>query len=366
MEAVYSKSALKGLLDPLQRVYAFYGEDDTSKDEAIDALRARVVDESFADFDSEVMDAEARGVEDILAAAGMAPFGSAARFVVVKGAELFRKRERSADAERLAQGIAALNAGSCLVLRVAAAEDEARRGKTAVSAKLDAAVKAHGALVQCKALSGQAMVDWLFIEARNAGKSLDDAAAERLIQAARGDRVAMLNELEKALCYAGDRPDITLDMVEATCSYDPEDVMFKLVDAISQRNQDRALKLFHELLRYDNKPQAVAGRLLALLTRQYRLLLQASELARAGVDAGMLKSLPNDIAQNLPSEGGIGSMAWKARELFSSARGWNRRALAGAFDALLECDLSNKGGEDGSGDVVTNIELLILRLCAGK
>jgi DNA polymerase III subunit delta len=366
VEAVYTKESAKTLFDPIQKVYAFYGEDDQGKDEALDLLRSKAVDEGFTDFDFEVVDADVRPVEEILAAAGMAPFASPVRLVVVRGAEIYRKRERSSEAERLAQGIAALGACSCLALRVGAAEDERSRGKTILSAKLDAAIKANGAAVQFKALTENALVSWLDGEAREAGKSLDEAAALRLIQAARGERTALGQELEKAICYAGDAKHISLEMVEATCTYDPEDVMFKLVDAISQRNADRALRLFHELLRYDNKPQRAAGRLLALLSRQFRMLTQASELARKRVDAGMLKSLPPDVAGDLPTEGSIVSMAWKGRELFGMARAWDRKALAETYGLLLECDLNNKGGTEGSEDVVTNLELLILKLCRTK
>jgi DNA polymerase-3 subunit delta len=366
MEAVYSKTTAGSLFNPIQRVYALFGEDDPSKDEALALLRSIAIDESFSDFDYEVVEADSKPVEEILSTAGMAPFASPVRLVVIKGAEIYRKREKSGEAERLAQGIATLGSGSCLVLRVAAAEDEKSRGKTVLTTKLDNAVKAHGSTVQFKAMSEQGLMDWLEGEARAAGKTLNEEAAQRLIQAAHGERIALRNELEKAICYAGSAKHINFEMAEATCSYDPEDVMFKLVDAISQRNADRAMRLLHELLRYDTKPQSVAGRLLALLARQYKLLTQAHELSRKRVDAGMIKNLPQEIASELPTEGSIVSMSWKARELFGMARGWDRQSLVTTYDLLLDCDLANKGSGEGSEDVVTNIELLILRLCRTK
>jgi DNA polymerase III subunit delta len=365
VQVSFTPSSAKTLFNPLQRVYLFHGEDDPLKDEAIALLRAEAVDEGFADFDYEVVEADSCTVEEVLAAAALAPFGSPARLVVVRGAELYRKRERQADAERLAQGVASLAAATCLALRVAADEDRGR-GKTVLTAKLDAAVRAHGALVECKALSEQALIGWLAAEARKAGKHLTDEAAARLIDAAKGERIALANELEKAVCYTGDAAAITIEDVEATCCYDAEDVMFKLVDAISRRNADLALRLFHEILRYDTKPQGVAGRLLALLSRQYRLLLQAHGLTKRRIDPGALKSLPPEVAADLPGEGSIVSMAWKARELYGQARGWDQASLTGAMELLLECDLANKGGGEGSEDVVINLELLIVKLCGVK
>lgn len=361
--AAYQPSRRKELVEPLHRVYLLYGEEDTQKDELIDTIRASSLDASFADFDSEVLDANALGVEEILASAGLAPFGSRYRVVVVKGAEIYRRREKGADAERMAQGVLGLPAASVLVLRVAAAEDERSRGKTAVNAKLDAAVKERGLLVQFRPLTGDALVDWLDTEARRAGKGIEREAAERLVRAAQGERLPLRNELEKAICFAGDAPFITLEMVEATCSYNPEDAMYKLVDAISQRNADRALKLFHEVRRYDTKPQSVAGRFLALLARQMKLIAQAHELSRRRIDANGLKSLPAAIAAELPADGSIATLTWKARDLFGYARHWTREDLLLAYTLMLQCDVANKGGEEGSEDVVTNLELLILQLC---
>lgn len=366
MEAVWNRGAAKTLFSPLRRVYCFHGEDDRQKDEAIALLRQAVVDESFADFDSETMEADARAPDEVLAAAGLAPFGSPARLVVLRGAEIFRKRERSGDAERLAAGIAALGEGSCLVLRVSAAEDEKGRGKTVLTQKLDRVIAETGVLVQCRALSDEDLAEWVAGEAAKAGKRIEPAAARHVVATGRGSRSAIANELEKALCYAGEQPVVTLAMARATSSYDPEDVMFKLVDAIVRRNADSALRLFHEILRYDPKPQAVAGKLLALLARQLRLIAQANELARLRIDPSSVRNLPPAIVADLPQEGSITAMAWKARDIYAQGRGWSGELIAAAFGWMVECDLNNKGGGEGSEDVVTNVELLILRLCGVK
>jgi DNA polymerase-3 subunit delta len=366
MEAVWNRAAAKTLFAPLRRAYCFHGEDDRQKDEAIAQLRQAVVDEGFADFDFEVLEADSRSPDEVLAAVGIAPFGSPARLVVLRGAEIYRKRERSGDAERLAAGIAVLSEGSCLVLRVGAAEDEKGRGKTVLTQKLDKAIGESGVMVHCRALSDEDLAEWVAAEAAKSGKRIEPAAARHVVATGRGSRAAIANELEKAICFAGDQPVVTLAMARATASYDPEDVMFKLVDAIVRRNADSALQLFHEILRYDPKPQAIAGKLLALLSRQLRLIAQANELARMRIDPAAVRNLPPEVAAELPQEGSITAMAWKARDIYAQGRGWSADLLTAAFGWMVECDLNNKGGGEGSEDVTTNMELLILRLCGVK
>lgn len=365
MDVIWNRVAAKTLFSPIRRIYCFYGEDDTQKDEAIELLRTTVVEDDFADFDFEVLEASSTDPSDILAAVGSAPFGSAARLVVVRGCEVYRKREGAGDAERLAAGLGSLGAGSCVALRVGADEDDKAR-KTIVSTKLDPVIREVGVMVQCRALSDEGMADWVVSEAARAGKKIAPQAAARIIAAGHGTRTAIANELEKAVCFAGDAPLVTLVMAEATGSYDPENVMFKLVDAVVRRNADMALRLFHEILRYDPKPQAVAGRLLALLARQLRLVLQAIDLKNLRIDAGAIRNLPPEITADLPGEGSISAMAWKARDIYAQTRLWNAGSITCAFEWLLECDLNNKGGAEGSEDVVTNVELLILKLCESQ
>ena len=363
MEATYSSSTAAGLFDPIRKAYLFFGEDDRQKDEALTILQGKALDPAFTDFDLEHLDADSAGADRILSAAAMAPFASSVRLVIVRRAEVFRKREMAGEAERLAAGIAGLGSGSCLVLRAGAGEDEGFRGKTALHPKLDAAIRDSGALVRFRALGEDQLTDWVISEAGAAGKRMSETAAQLLVQLAGGNRTVLRNELEKAICFAGDSAAIDAPMVEAILSHDPQDVTFKLVDAISRRNADRALSLFTELLRYENKPHSIAGRLLALLARQYSLLWQASELSRHGISPQAVKNLPPEIAEQLPSEGNIVSLSWKAGELFQMARVWNPQSLAQAMELLAQCDVDNKGGGEGSEDVRRNLEILIVNLC---
>lgn len=365
MELVYSKAALTQHLETPLPVYILFGEDDHSKDEAIEILTTKLIDPDFADFDFEVMDADNTSVEDILSSSGMVPFNSKRRLIIIRSAQVFKKRERSSDIERLVDGISKLSGVVTLVFRVAA-EEEGSRAKTAIGVKFDNAVKAKGAIVHCKQLTEGELIAWINAEIKVEGKSISPDAASKLIQAAQGHRIALRNELEKAICYAGDAKNITLEMVETVATFDPEDVMFKLVDSIAQRKTDEALKLFHEILRRENKPQAVAGKLLALLSRQYRMLLQAYELAQIKIDSNSIRSLPEEISAQLPGEGSILTLMWKARDLFGAVKNMNRKLLLRSFDLILECDMANKGGQEGSEDVVTNLQLLILKLCSLK
>jgi DNA polymerase-3 subunit delta len=363
----YKSGAAEALWKPhLLPLYVFFGEEDRLKEEAVAALIQRIVAPDFADFDLETLDASSVGADAILSAAGQVPFGSERRLVIVKGMEQWRDRARQSEAERLAERIATLGESVCLALVVAAEEDEARR-KTAITVKLDNAAKKVGALVAFRALKGDSLGDWIADRVKREGKRIEPAAISQLTQAVGSELLVLEQELIKLVCYAGDRQTITARDVGAVCASSPEDVMFVTVDAIVRRQTERALLLLAELHRYEPKPQAVAGKLLALLARQYRMLWQAKFLAEKRINPRDVRALPPELAAELPTESNIAQLAFKAGDLFTQARSYTTTEIARALERLLLCDLANKGGvteetDTFSADPARNLQLLVLDL----
>jgi DNA polymerase-3 subunit delta len=347
-------------------VYLFFGEEDRLKEEAITALTKRMIDPDFTEFDLEILDAGSATADAILAAAGQIPFGSERRLVVVKGMEQWRDRNRQSEAERLAEGLSRLAESSCLALMAAAEEEEGRR-KTAVTVKLDNAVKKIGALVTCQALKGEDLAEWVAARAKREGKRFEGSAVTQLIQNIGSEMRPLEQEILKLVCYVGDRETITGQDVGKVVTSSPEDVMFTTIDAIVRGQTDRALTLLGELHRYDPKPQAVAGKLLALLSRQYRMLWQAKYLVDNRIHPRDVRSLPPELAGELPGESNIAQLAFKASDLFQQARSHSWGSLTKALERLLLCDLANKGGatdETGTfgADPVRNLQLLVLEM----
>jgi DNA polymerase-3 subunit delta len=367
VEIVYKSGSPSALWKPeLQRVYALFGEEDRLKEEAVAALIKYVVSPDFADFDLESLDAGTAGADGILSASGQVPFGSDRRLVIVKGMEQWRERAKSGEAERLAEGIARLSESACLVL-VAAAEDEEERRKTAITTKLDNAIKKAGALVACRGLKGGSLLAWVGERVKREGKRIDANAAEQLVSTAGGEMLILEQEITKLVCYVGERETVTTRDVATVVASSPEDVMFTAVDAITRRQTDRALLLLAELHRYDPKPQAVAGKLMALLARQYRMLWQAKFLSEKRINPRDVRSLPPELSGELPGDGNIAQLAFKAADLFASSKNYSWTELTGALEKLLLCDLANKGGatdEIGTfgADPARNLQLLVLEL----
>ena len=367
MEIAYRSGGASALWKSgLLPVYLFFGGEDRLKIEAADALVKHGVSPDFADFDLERMNAGETTADALLAAASQVPFGSERRMVVVKGMEQWRERGKSGEVERLADGIARLGDTACLIL-IAAAEDDEDKRKTAVTVKLDNAVKKIGAVVTCAALKGDSLEGWIRERVQQEGKQIQSDAASQLLRAVGNEMLPLEQEIIKLVCYTGDRATITAKDVAQVVASSPDDVIFSAVDAITRRDTERALSLLSELHRYDPKPQAVAGKLLALLARQYRMLWQAKFLAGKRINPRDVRALSPELAAELPTESNIAQMAFKAGDLFAASKNYTWAELTGALDRLLLCDLANKGGvtdEIGTfgSDPAGNLQLLVLEL----
>ncbi len=366
-ELTYRIGSASALWKPeLQPIYLFFGEEDQMKEEAINALVKHIIDPDFADFDLEKLHANDAGADAILAAVGQVPFGSERRLIVVRGMEQWRERGKQAEAEKLAEGIGRLSSTSCLVLVASAEEDEDKR-KTGVTVKLDNAVKKAGAMVACRGIKGEGLVAWVTDRVKREGKRISPDATEQLVQAVGTEMRLLEQEILKLVSFVGEKETITPHDVGIVVASSPEDVMFAVIDAITRRQTDRALTLLGELHRYDPKPQGVAAKLLALLARQYRMLWQAKFLAEKRVNPREVRSLPAELSAELPTEGNIAQLAFKAADLFAMSRNVTWDELTDALELLLLCDLANKGGVTGEGemfgaDLIGNLQMLVMSL----
>ncbi len=99
-------------------------------------------------------------------------------------------------------------------------------------------------------------------------------------------------ELDKLTMYNLDEEIITQESVNAICTRTIENKIFELVGAMGQNRRERALLLYHDMLTAKEPP----GRILFMLIRQFRFVLQSKLLSQKGLSerdiAGRIKVAP--------------------------------------------------------------------------
>jgi DNA polymerase-3 subunit delta len=177
--------------------------------------------------------------------------------------------------------------------------------------------------------------------ARGKGGAFDREAAT-MLAALVGDDLRLLDqEIDKLLLYADGRP-VKPEDVRLLVSRARETNIFDLVDCVGRRQTDRALRLLHRMLEEEAAPLY----LLAMLSRQVRILIQVHELQAQTLSqkaiASRLKLHP-----------------FVVEKTSAQARNFSMAQLEAAHHLLLETDWAIKTGKM---DDVLALDTLVVNL----
>jgi DNA polymerase-3 subunit delta len=214
-------------------------------------------------------------------------------------------------------------------------------GKIGARNPLLAALKKDAEVQQFTVLKKGELAGWIRERAELYGARLEGRAIAAMADLVGGDLWVIDGELRKLATYAGDDVVSEAD-VRSMVSQVREANAFALADAIVEGRYEQAVALFQRLLADGDAPL----RLLALIARQYRLLIQARELLDQRLK-------PAEIGTRLGVHGFV------AQRILQQAPPYTSEQLRAAYGRLLEADLSIKRG---IYDDETALELLIVEL----
>lgn len=203
------------------------------------------------------------------------------------------------------------------------------------------AVKACGTIAEFARQDEKTLMRWAAGILGKAGKKITQRDMELLLTMTGTDMGNLRMELEKLICYTEGRDVITAEDIEEICTTQTTNRIFDMVRAVTEKNQKRALDLYYDLLTLKEPPM----RILFLLAKQYRQLLQVKQFAAAG------------LAQpEMASKLGVPSFA--VRNIASCARAYTISELEQAIRDFVDAEESVKTGrlEDK-----LSVELLIIK-----
>ncbi|MCL1805340.1 MAG: DNA polymerase III subunit delta [Clostridiales bacterium] len=210
-------------------------------------------------------------------------------------------------------------AGACLVLRCPKGKPDRRH-------KLVAAIAGAGGLVEAAALDPGDRLPYLKEALQQTGKQCARGVLEKISRQP-GSLAFCVRELEKAAAYAGEESEITEEMADAVLTPSLESNIFRLVDALGQRREARALQELRALLDNGEPPFSI----FAMMLRQYRLIFRA----KACLQAGMGRT---QIAQTLKV------LPFAADNAAAQSKYYSFPELENAMELFCDKDLAMKSG----------------------
>jgi len=192
--------------------------------------------------------------------------------------------------------------------------------------KLFLNLKKYGKCQEFQLLGGERLKSWVKREFKKYQTQVDPVALEELINFVGNDLWQMENEIKKLICLK--KPLLSSQDVEILVRPKLEADIFKIIDALAQKNKKKALQLVQENLLKENKPLVI----LNMINFQFRGLLIAKTLMEEG------KTLDDFLELSILKP-------YPTRKCWYASIGFSLSQLKKIYQKIFEADLSIKTGK---------------------
>lgn len=307
-------------------VYLLYGEEAYLKRLYKNKLKAAL---TAPDDSMNYTYYEGKGINpnEIIDMAETMPFMAEKRLIVIENSGFFKNK-----CDELADYFEDPSDSTCFVFVETEVDKRSRLYKR---------VKERGRIAELNAQDEKSLVRWIVGSLNRENKKITQSAAALFLTKTGVDMENIQRELEKLICYVGERDSINIEDVEAICTTVITNNIFEMIDAIAKKQQKKALELYYDLLTLKEPPM----RILFLITRQFNLLLQVKDLARLGFNTA-------ETAKK------AGLHSFVAGKYVSQSKSFDSKWLA---DAVEICAGTEEAVKTGRIDDILSVELLIVQ-----
>ena len=295
--------------------YLIVGADELKRGAAVRRLRSRVPAD-MADFNLDELDgASLEEPGQLISSAQTMPFCADFRLVIVNGAGELAKPVSEAVVSYLADPNP-----QCVLCLVAE--------KLAKNTRLYKAVAKVGphSVIDCAPLKRWELPPYVVKLAQKRGLSMDNAAAQELVERVGESTVALDNQIATLAQLVGDAGRITLADVEANVAQIAEVSPWAFADAVCERNAPRAM----EMLNLMKAPSLVF--LHSVLVGRLRELICAKSLDARGAASGLAREL--------------GRQSWQVKNHVRWSRAFGEEELVKLLGQAAVCERALKGSQD--------------------
>lgn len=314
-----------------KNIYLLTGEEVYLRDQYKKRLRNALLDPEDT-MNASVFEGKGTDPKTVIDLAETMPFFADRRVILIEGSGFAKNA-----CPELADYVPQIPQSTCIIL----VEDEVdKRGR------LYKAIKKDGRVVEFGRQDERTLMRWVLGTLKKEGKNITEDTMRLFLGRTGSDMVNIERELEKLLCYCMDRDVITAEDVEEVCTQQTENRIFDMVQAITEKNQRKALDLYADLLAMKEPPM----RILFLITRQFNQLFQLKGLSGLGLDKS-----------ELAKKAGIPPFALGKYQ--AQCRKFTKEQLKEAVEFCVETEEMVKTGR--MGDQIS-VELLIVKYSSGK
>jgi len=330
--------------------YLFHGEDEYTCSLALAEMKAKIGEPSVSELNIISLDGEALTLEELIRACDAPPFLSQRRLVIVRdlASQLepqrgAKRRDLPSTKRELVEGLKEYLPHLPQTTRLVFIEERPISKSNPIHRL---ASQLEGGFVrEFRPPKGDRLRQWIRERVKEKGGQISPPAVEELANFLGDDLRLLDQEIEKLLTYAGERP-IEKEDVQLLVSQAQVATTFSLVDALGHRDSKKATLYLHELI---DAGQPILY-IFFMITRHFRLLLQAKELQIEGLDWRAIQTR-------------LGLHPFVAQKLAEQAGNFSRSRLHAIHHRLLEVDTAIKTGQM---EPPLALDLLAIELCTPR
>lgn len=322
-------------------VYLCFGTENFLMHEFIENIQEQLIQPEHQDFAVNKIDLAETPLDAVIEDAETLPFLVPRKLIIAQDAQFFTSAKENNKVEhRLDRLVAYLKSPvdyTVILFTVHAEKLDERK-------KIVKMMKDMGAVVAFQTLSAAELTLWVKDQAMKRHCSFADGAVQDLILYAGTDLQNLETEIEKCSLFVGNGGVVTQVIVDQLTVRSMEQNVFMLIEEIVHLRLEKALDILYELLKQKEEPIKI----LMLMARQFRIMLQVKELSRRGF-----------TQQQMASQIGLHPYAVKLAE--QQSRQYGPEKLNRILAQLADLDYQMKSGKI---EKVLGLEMFLLKLSA--
>jgi DNA polymerase-3 subunit delta len=309
-----------------KQVYLLYGKENYLKRQYTGRLKDALCGSD--EMNTHFYEGKDISVGEIIDLAETLPFLAERRVIFISGSGLFKS-----GGEKMAEYLSSPNETTYFVFT----EDEVDK-----RSKLFKAVQKNGYAAEFTVQDEATLKRWILGILKREDRKISENTLLLFLSKTGTDMENIYMELEKLVCYTIGRDVITPEDVETICTTRVSNHIFDMINAIADKQTDRALSLYYDLLALDEE----AMRILSLIARQFNTLLQVKEMRAKGFDNNAIGSA-------------VSLHPFIAGKYVAQASKFKTSELKKAVELCVEADEAVKSGKMNK---IMSVELLIMSL----
>ena len=311
-------------------IYLIYGEEIYLKNIYEKRLIDSIVDESLKMMNFDTFEGKNINIQGVIDACNTLPFMNEHRLVILKNTSLIYDAKKD-DIATLEKYINDLPKTTILIFIEEKIDKKLKIFKT---------ISKIGSVHQMDIQSEESLVKWIINVCNKNNKAISSKEAIYMIRNIGSNMEILLNEINKLISFTNEKT-ITIKDIDSICTKSVESKIFDLINSIANKNVERALAMYKNLIFNKTSPFMV----LNLIYRQFKIILQTKHLQEKGHSISAIAS-------------SLSLRDFMIKEAISQGKNFSKETV---LNALKECQEIDNNIKTGKIQDELAIELLIIK-----